>query len=211
MKIEYQTGYAVDKPVDFVVNSANGFLLLGKSGAGRIRESSEKLELSDFLKYRVLLILLPKYIRKWFLRVYKKHNWELSKAQLDCVSLLLNNKKKPFELGDTALGSYKINNKRIIHAVGMSYNIFGKTERIPATEETVRKCIGGVLENALKLKMKSIAIPVMCARKSYGLPPRKSLEVIESVLEGYSNSSIKKVIICFDNDETEKYLNITKE
>ncbi len=28
---------------NIVVNSANGFLLLGKSGAGKIRESSEKL------------------------------------------------------------------------------------------------------------------------------------------------------------------------
>ena len=62
MEILYEKGFAIDKDVDIVINSANGFLLLGKSGAGQIRKKSKELDFIDKLRYRYLLTELPKRI-----------------------------------------------------------------------------------------------------------------------------------------------------
>ncbi len=210
MNIEYHTGYAIEKSVDCVVNSANGFLLLGSSGAGRIRELSDKLNFWELVKYNIDLLRLPKDVRRYFLRVYKEHGWKVCKEQRNCVCLLLKNGGRSFMLGDVVVSPQKMDNKIIMHAVGMSYDITGEVTRIPATENSVRQCIESALRRAQKMKVKSIAIPVMCAKHAYGLNPNKSLEIIESVLQKYAHSSIAKVIICFDNKETEQYLNDVK-
>ena len=205
MKIEYQTGFAIDKPVDAVVNSANGFLLLGKSGAGRIRDVADKLNIFNWVEYGCYLLSLPKKTRMWFVNAYKNHNWKLSKAQLSSMRLLLENNKQPFLLGSVVMDKDKINGKTVIHAVGMSYDLDKNKERIPATEDSVNECMKNVIKIISVLGVDSIAIPVMCARKGYGLSPEKSLKIIESSLKEISDSKLK-VTICFDNEETERYL-----
>lgn len=92
MNIEYETGYPIDKDVGTVINSANGFLLLGSGGAGRIRHKSDRLSSSEKLEYQELLDALPKRIKRWYIHVYRKNQWHRTFAQLSCLTILQKKK-----------------------------------------------------------------------------------------------------------------------
>lgn len=209
IKIEYAAGFAIDKKVDTVVNSANGFLLLGTSGAGRIREISPKMNAKEKREYARLLNKLPRRIKNDYLRVYEEHGWTPTYAQLSCLRILTKHKYNKFRRGDAVLDKCwsKKDSRNLIHAVCMSYKLsITHSHRLPATPMTIKQAIRKAMNIAAKLKSKSVALPVCCARKSYGVSPRTSLKTILSVVKEFNGSSIEKVIICFDNKATRALL-----
>lgn len=209
MKIIYKRGYAVNKRVDTVVNSANGFLLLGTTGAGEIRKKSQRLTPKEKKEYNTLLNRLPKRIRNDYIRVYKEQRWTPTYAQLDCLKLLVKKNKHEFMRGDAVLQENwsKKDSRPIIHAVSMSYRLrIHDASRLPATTATIRRAMAKAFKIADSIGSKSVALPVCCARKSYGMTPEKSFKLILSVLKSLKPRSIKKVIICFDNKVTSAYL-----
>ena len=196
MEILHENGYAIDKNVDIVINSSNGFLLLGKGGSGQIRKNSEKLDFIDELRFHDLLFKLSDKICRWYERAYNNHGWDLTKAQLSCIKLLVKNGE--FKPGSAVLDG------NIIHIIAMSYNINGKKKKIiPATVDSVTDSLREAFKIAKEQKSKSIAIPVLCSRETYGLNTKESLDIINSVLKDFK---FEKVIICYDNDVTKKYL-----
>ncbi|MCX5992504.1 MAG: hypothetical protein NTZ04_09350 [Chloroflexi bacterium] len=92
MLVEYETGYAIAKDVDTVINSANGFLLLGTAGAGKIREVSRRLNAAEKLEYDALIASLPKSTGRWYRHVYRTNKWHRTYAQLSCLRILSNKK-----------------------------------------------------------------------------------------------------------------------
>ncbi|MBN1385956.1 hypothetical protein JW968_03185 [Candidatus Woesearchaeota archaeon] len=205
MRILHQKGYAINKKADAIVNSANGLMLLGTSGAGKIREKSEKLKTPEKAAYNLLLRKLPKEIRHYYTMMYDKHNWEPRYAQMSSMRLLLKN-GGPFRRGTAILdkGWSKHDRRKLIHAIALTYDpATGKRKR--ASEATIRKAATEAIKIALSEKAKSIAIPVMDARKKYGVTPSRSLKATLSGLKKFGNEKIK-VIICFDNPRTAAYL-----
>ncbi len=53
IQIKNIEGFAIDQQVDVVVNSANGYLLLGSGSAGRIREVTPNFSLTEISLNRV--------------------------------------------------------------------------------------------------------------------------------------------------------------
>ncbi|NQU79313.1 hypothetical protein HQ545_06120 [Candidatus Woesearchaeota archaeon] len=209
MHIDYQRGFAVNKRVDVVINSANGLLLLGTSGAGAIRDKSQPLTLKEKNEYLSILKSLPKSVCNDYQRVYKEHNWTSTYAQLGCLRLLKNKKGHQFRRGQAVLQNTwsKKDLRPIIHAIGMSYSLSKvNATRLPASVSTIRSAVTKALNIASSLEAKSIAIPVMCVRKTYGITPETSLKTIVSTIKKFRNSSINKVIICFDNSTSREYL-----
>ncbi|MBW2997485.1 hypothetical protein KY349_04060 [Candidatus Woesearchaeota archaeon] len=209
IQIKYTTGFAIGKKVDTVINSANGFLLLGTSGAGRIRELSPGMTSKEKKEYKRLLDKLPRRIKNDYLRVYVEHGWTPTYAQLSGLRILTKHKYNKFRRGDAVLDKEwsKKDRRNLIHAVCMSYKLSIQTShRLPATPNTIRRALRKALNIAAKLKSKSIALPVFCARKTYGVTPMTSLNTILSVIKEFNNSSIEKVIICFDNKVTKALL-----
>lgn len=210
MKVIYQRGFAINKRVGAVINSANGFLLLGSSGAGAIRNKSQSLTAKDKKEYKILISKLPKRIREDYIRVYRDHGWTPTYAQLGCIRLLLEKKGDEFKMGDAVLQTdwSKKDWRPIIHAIGMSYRLGpNHATRLHATRASIRGSVKKSLKIADSLGVKSIALPVMCARPSYGIGPEDSLKIILSEIKSFKSKNIIKVIICFDNSVTRKYLN----
>jgi len=213
IRVRYAAGFAIDKRADTIINSANGFLLLGTSGAGRIRESSPRLSMGQKREYFSLLDKLPERIRDDYIRVYEENGWTPTCAQLSSLRLLVRHRHKKFRRGEAVLdrGWSKHDKRNLIHAVCMSYKLsLTHAQRLPATKDTIRRAIRKAFSIAASLKSKSIAVPVCCARKSYGVTPAQSLNTVLSVVKEFEGSSIEKVIVCFDNDVTKKYLGSLK-
>lgn len=207
--VRYAAGFAIDKKADTIINSANGFLLLGTSGAGRIRELSQNLNPKEKKGYARLLNMLPKRIRDDYVRVYAENGWIPTYAQLSSLRLLVRQRYKRFRRGEAVLdrGWSKRDKRNLIHAVCMSYRLsITHAHRLPATKYTISRAIRKAFSIASSIRSKSVAVPVCCARKSYGVTPAQSLNTILSVIKEFDGSSIEKVIICFDNDVTKKYL-----
>lgn len=209
IQVKYATGFAIDKKVDTVINSANGFLLLGTSGAGRIRELSPSMTSKENKEYKRLLNRLPRRIKNDYIRVYEEHGWTPTYSQLSGLRLLTRHKYKKFRRGDAVLDNdwSKRDRRNLIHAVCMSYKLsIRHSHRLPATPKTIERAIRKALTIAAGLKSKSVALPVCCARKTYGVSPKTSLNIILSVIKEFNNSSIEKVTICFDNKATKALL-----
>ncbi len=208
MKIRYEKGFAIEKDADTIINSANGYLLLGTGGAGRIREASGRLDERGKNEYYGIMERLPGEVRDWYGLVFRKRGYQLSHAQLSCLKLLLKNDGRGYEIGSAVLDedwSGK-DDRKLIHAVAMSYRIRpGGHERINATVESVRRALGNAFRAAGSAGSERIACPVMCARKGSGVSPEASLKAIEDVLEGFG-SSFGEAVICFDNESTRRYL-----
>jgi len=207
MKIFYENGFAIDKNVEAVVNSANGYLLLGSSGAGRIRDLSRKLNLIESLVLYLYLFRLNKKVRLWFLNIYKKNKWNFTLEQLDCLSLIVKNSSHPYNQGNAVMGSIKVQDKIIIHAIGIGIIIDNmiNEKRIVATIDVLRKAVRASFNMARENKIKTIAIPVMCVRDGYGIEVKESVSIIEEELHFFKND-FDSITICFDNDKSETYL-----
>lgn len=202
MIIEYETGYPIDKDVDTVINSANGFLLLGSGGAGRIRDKSDRLSSSEKLAYQELLDALPKRIKRWYIHVYHKNQWHRTYAQLSCLMILLKKKNNEYKRGTAVLNTNwsRTSEKKLIHAVAMSYRLTESgSKRKKATSDTIINALRAALEIAESIDSKSIALPLFCSRPSYGVKPEESLSAIIKVLKGFECSSIQKIIICINS------------
>lgn len=208
MKIFYETGFAIDKNVEAVVNSANGYLLLGGSGSGRIREVSGRFGIFEFFIFYYYLFRLPKNVRSWILTVYKKNKWYFTIGQLDCIRLLIKNNSKAYLQGEAVAGHLTIQNKIIIHAIGIGIVLddMGNQERSHATAEILQKAVHAALAIAKTRQVKSVSMPVMCVRDGYGLDVVESFSVIKEELQFFKND-FDVVIICFDNPKSEEYLN----
>ncbi|MBU2561924.1 MAG: macro domain-containing protein [Nanoarchaeota archaeon] len=209
MDILYKRGFAVDQRVDAVINSANGFLLLGTSGAGRIRKKSQRLTPGERKEYAALLDKLPKCIKNDYLRVYREQRWTPTYAQLGCLRILVNKRVKEFRRGDAVLQEAwsKTDRRPVIHAVGMSYKLrIHDSSRLKATPATLASALRKALRLADSRGAKSIALPLMCARPTYGVGPKESLRITRSVLRGCKAKNINKAIVCFDNSITIDYL-----
>ncbi|MBN1543832.1 hypothetical protein JW898_00040 [Candidatus Woesearchaeota archaeon] len=209
MDILYKRGFAVDQHVDAVINSANGFLLLGTSGAGRIRKKSQRLTSGEKREYAALLGKLPECMKNDYLRVYREQRWTPTYAQLGCLRILVSRKGEEIRRGDAVLQRVwsKTDRRPVIHAVGMSYKLcINGSRRLKATPSTLAGALRKALRLADSVGAKSIALPLMCARPTYGVGPKESLRIIRSVFRGFRAKNINKAVICFDNSITADYL-----
>lgn len=213
MEIIKIKGFASDQKVDIIINSANGFLLLGSGGSGRIRKKSNilnKIQNKEF--YKILDSLRPE-IKNWYLSVYSKNKWDLTLAQLESLRIL--SKKKENKLNEFRRGTAVIQEKWnendariIIHAITMSYKLVrDEYHRKKGTKYLLQKSIIKALDLA-KGRGDSIAIPIMISRINYGISVKESEKVIINAIKKYSFS---KVILCYDNETTQKYFNKIKD
>ena len=185
-----------------MINSANGFLLLGSGGAGRIRDKSDRLSPSEKLAYQELLDALPKRIKRWYIHVYRKNQWHRTYAQLSCLTILLKKKNNEYRRGTAVLDTNwsRTNKKRLIHAIAMSYRLTESgSKRKKATGDTIIKALRAALKIAESIDSKSIALPLLCSRPSYGVKPKESLSAIIKVLKEFEYSSIQKTIVCINS------------
>jgi len=209
MQITYETGYAITKDVEVVINSANGLLFADSTGAGAIREVSEDLTKLERLEFDQLFNAAPVEIQEFFEQKRKKHGWQYKHENLSCLKLLAYNKYKSFNVGTAIfdpLWSEKFN-KKVIHAITLTYN--PKTgERLVGTPQQITKAIMEAIEVALDFNKKSISVPVPCARPEYGIGPAGSFNIITNALKKFTNEDLN-VVLCFDNPQTEEFLNKT--
>ena len=210
MRIKLETGFAIEKEVEVVINSANNLLMLGSSGAGRIRDLSKEINEDELKEYLTYFSKLPKEIQNFYLQQYKKHHWKLKFAQLSSVKKLYEN-EFPFKIGDAVLDTEwckqdkKLKNKIIIHAITMGYSTSQPIERLFGTKESIIKSYIKALELALNLEKTKIAIPIPVARKGYGIGCKSSYLAVKKVLSLFKDEDIE-VTLCFDNSETKEFL-----
>jgi len=214
MIIKREKGYAVEKNTDVSINSANGLMHMDSSGAGIIREHSEKLSDDETIEFRELFRKLPVDIRNYWEERRKEHGWEYRKANLSALKLLLKQIEKegrPFEIGEAVIDKEwsEFNPRIVIHAITMSYDPKTK-ERIKGSVLSVQTAIESALRLALSLDAKSISIPIACARTGYGINPEDSEEAVESAIGILSDKNVEEVILCYDNEETEDLLESEK-
>lgn len=206
MKVKLEKGYAIEKDVEVVINSANCLLMLGSSGAGKIRNVSENLSKEDIVEYEYLFKQLPVEIQKFILHEYEEKDWDLKYAQLSSVKLLLKN-EFPFALGDAVLDKEwsKNNHKKIIHAITMGYSTSWPPQRIWGSIESIKNSFTKALEICKNIKAKTIAIPIPVSRKGYGIGANESYKVVREVLNDFQKENFE-ITLCFDNKDTEELL-----
>lgn len=174
ISIQIKKGSVVDQRVEAMVCSANNWLILGTGNAGEIRNVGGKA------------------------------------IQEECNKIIKKNKNKPLPIGTAVVtGTGKLEKRGcrlIIHAIGLGYkrkehNILH--ERTPATLKTIRNAVKNTLVIANKMKMKSLAFPLMCARPRYNViksknPPEVILRSMTKEIEdfGSKTQSILRVVIC---------------
>lgn len=176
IKIEIKVGSVVDQEVDAVVCSANNWLFLGTGNAGEIRKAGGE------------------------------------EIQKECDQIIARNNDKPLKIGSAVItGSANLSDKTgyrkyVIHAIGLGYREMRNnkpTGRILATPDSVGSAVTSALELADKLKIYSIAFPLMCARPGYSIyktadAPRILLQAMLTVIKKFDkkNQNISKIIIC---------------
>ncbi|MFT4326854.1 MAG: hypothetical protein ACMXYK_05100 [Candidatus Woesearchaeota archaeon] len=206
MNIIHQKGYAIEKDVDVVINSANGWLIQDSSGAGAIRERSDMLNQKEKELFEVLFSKLPANARALYEKKRKDHGRENKLANLSSIIKIYNNNKSPFSPGDALLDDLwsKTDKRRVIHAITMSYDA-KLNERIHGTALSIQTSLEAAFRIVLSLDAKSVSLPIPCARPEYGLTPEESLQAIMKALEILKDTDIT-VIICHDNDYTRALL-----
>lgn len=174
--IQIKQGSVVDEDVDAIVCSANNWLILGSGVAGEI----------------------------------KLHGGP--SIQQECDLIIQHNGGNPVAIGTahcTGAGEFlnrKKNLKHIIHAVGMGYKVRKENDlfdRILATPETVFQAVTNTLVIANQTGVRTIAIPLMCARPGYSdveaeEAPKIMLDATIKAINAYAEhkNSITQVIIC---------------
>lgn len=176
IKIEVKVGTVVNQKVDAVVCSANNWLFLGTGNAGEIRKVGGE------------------------------------KIQEECDKIIAQNQGKPLKIGSAVitgagnLTEEKGYRKYVIHAIGLGYREMRNnepTDRIPATSNSVSSAVTNALKIAKRLKINSIAFPLMCARPGYSIyktgdAPRILLQSIIDTIRKFDkkNHNISNIIIC---------------
>jgi O-acetyl-ADP-ribose deacetylase (regulator of RNase III) len=209
MQIIKEKGFAADKEVDIVINSANGYLIPDSSGAGRIRELSDELTHEEKAEFDYYFSELPQKIKELYLEKQKNGGWESKKANLSCLRLLLQNQKS-FHPGQ-ALCDFDSLDKPVIHAITMTYDP-ETGDRIKGTVLSVMVAMESAIKMAIEKGATSVSLPIPCARAGYGISPKDSLTAVMSALRGFEDYDIDHstpfvVILCFDNENTAKLLN----
>lgn len=234
LEIIIENGFAIDKSVDAVINSANNGLLLGASGAGKIRDVTGYLPVGSHEEKEFywlcnntgnIGVRCPEWLEKQNKENKKKGKPKTGPTyvQLECLREIHGNNGKPFALGDaimTSSGTLANDISKptyIIHAVGMGYtwpNKETKGDLIPATPESIRTSLSNSLVLVNTENISSLALPLMAVRKSheitgekkeYGLTPEESYSITLDVLSKAHNPKLKKAIICADNSESREY------
>lgn len=206
MRIIYTKKYAIQTPAQAIINSANGYLLHDSGGAGKIRQSACTLTTQQSKDYNKMLKKLPLNVSNLFINIAQQHQWKPTQVILASLRILNNRNGKPLSKGTALLDPYWSpgNNRICIHAIAMSYkaNLHSR-KRIPATPWSVRMAVRKSLQLAQLKKCDSVALPVLCARATYGITTTQSLAIIEQELK---ETSLQKCYICFDNTTTRKWL-----
>ncbi|MFT4310088.1 MAG: hypothetical protein ACMXYC_00475 [Candidatus Woesearchaeota archaeon] len=214
MEVSFVKGYAIDQNVQCVINSANGCLIHDSGGAGALREYSRALLPQEQKRYALLLRTLPSHVRALHVYVANARGWEPRFVNLCALELLKKHKQKFFR-GQSVYDTYwraQYGTKRfashLIHACCVSYAWKQhKRVRLRATVRTIDSALRRAFLLAISNKVNSIAVPVCCARKDYGIGPKQSLAILLDCLEVLQHTTVKKIIICFDNEQTTHYLN----
>jgi|GEM_PF-2204267 len=212
-KIDLREGYAIDiareDSIDAIVNSANNGLLLGTSGAGRIREVTKRVENEEELKEFYRLCDELGNIGKGCLRWMENFgDSEPSYVQLECLRILKKIGGRA-EIGNAYLTPSGLEKpKYIIHAVGMGYEWKPDTkgERIKATHESIRSALERTFDLANELEeVESLALPLMCVRPKYGIPVEDCYQITIEVIEE-KHGKLDRIVICADNDFSKEFL-----
>ena len=208
MKIIYEEGFAINKDVDAVINSANNYIIFGSGGAGEIRESSQRLGFLGKIKFYFYLFQLSPNIWRWILNGYEEYKWNYTEVSLSNIKKLLKNKSKPFDNGSAVLSDLKVKDKYIINAIGNVFEINNKSEEtvIGSSKEWIEGSVFNSLCIARDLGCKSVAVPIMCARNNVGLDINVSYSAIMSSVRKFEND-FEKIIICFDSNSYVSFLN----
>ena len=206
MQIIFEAKYAIQTDAQVVVNSANAWLFADSSGAGAIRESTPQLTQQQEAEYKFLFQKLPLEAQEFFKHKQQEHGWQLHAENLSCMRLLATNNYKPFAIGSAILDFdiSQLTQKVIVHAITMSYDPI-KQERITATPDSIAHAIDSSLHILLEHGKNSIALPIPCARPDYGMTPKKSYDIITTILKKYADRAIT-VHLCFDNTFTKEFL-----
>jgi O-acetyl-ADP-ribose deacetylase (regulator of RNase III) len=146
IEIYHNEGYCIDQNVEGIINSANNGLLLGRSGAGRIKDITGLIkqfdddgevnpELNEFNELCQELGRIGRFCNAWLDYDKKKYSEEENPVvvgptyvQLECLRKLKENNGEPIEIGEaviTTSGDFVRSLSKphyIIHAVGMGYN-----------------------------------------------------------------------------------------
>lgn len=205
LEIEYIIGKVVEQKADVYINSANGYLLHRTGTARDFRKLSRGLNDKEKKEYDSLLGKLPEYVKDAYNKFFRKDESELTYFQLSSLRRLLKSPGE-FKIGSAVLhnNAYDKSFGDVIHVVSMTYDL-RKKRRIKVKKSSLKRCLEKAFLIALKKNYKVVALPLLGARKGYGLNPRKSFEVIMKVLKKFENTRINKVILCFDNEQTAKF------
>lgn len=201
MEIIVEEGFAADKDVEGIINSANGLLCHDSSGAGRIREKSAPIE--DYEAFEKDLDCIPEDIKNFYELKSQEHGWKFKKANWVAAKMIMDHGDR-FHLGNAILDTDSLDIP-IMHAITMSYDLEqDPIKRIPGTDVSVRESYDMAIRTFLKLGVKSIAMPIPIARKNYGLDPEVSYHEVMRVLSRFKEEDIK-VIVCLDNKDTKEW------
>jgi hypothetical protein len=207
MILTFETGYAVSKDVEVVINSANGLLFADSAGAGAIREASGKLSLSDQTQFRKLFAKMPKVTQDFFERKRLSHKWDYKHVNLSCLGQFAENNFVTFPIGscvvDELWSTVKGEKRLVVHAITLTYDpLTGK--RFVGTVSQIESALFSAIEAGLHLHKTSFALPVACARPAYGLGPEQAFALVCRVLSQFEDRAIR-VVMCFDNAQTSEY------
>jgi O-acetyl-ADP-ribose deacetylase (regulator of RNase III) len=206
MKVSFEKGYAIEKPVQAVINSANWWLCHDSSGAGAIRKATRDLTKNETEVITRLYSQLSAEGKVVFEDKKTKGNWDFNYASLASLYLLKANKFQHYKLGDVICDEESFDDKKIFHIITVGHTIHkNKVVRVLASRHEILYGFVQMLKMIQRKGITSIALPVPVARKAYGLTPEESFEILTHALETISDTDIS-VTICFDNDETASIL-----
>lgn len=218
LTIKVKAGNIAEQPVNLIVNSANGFLLMGSGTAEQIREAGGHLKTCrQFEAYWSLIGKATGELKPVLDYINSDKNSKRpvpSMIQKECLQyVIIDNKSKEFKSGDAILTSsgnlWMVPGmpKYVVHAIGMTYDwkVQPNPPIIKATKDTVERALTKSFEIANALECVSVAVPVMCTRKG-GLSMEESTEATLKSLQVFdrSDSRVKEVIIVLYNDELAK-------
>lgn len=213
--IKIKAGKLTSQNVDVLLNSANGYLLLGSGTAEQIREVGGYYSPTDkgFKEYWDLVDEADPTLRRVLDYIHSKRP-KPSIVQKECLNYIIKkNNSEELRLGDAVLTTSgnlsKVPNraKYVVHAVAMTYDwkIQPNPPIIPATFMSVRDSLIKSFDIASEIKCESLALPVMCTRKG-GLTKEESSWATLQALEKLNSkdASIKSVSIVLYSEELKK-------
>jgi hypothetical protein len=207
MILTFETGFAVEKSVEVVINSANGLLFADSAGAGAIREVSGNLSRLDKKKFSTLFAKLPLTTQTFFEKKRQKHDWNYKYVNLSCLELFSEHNFTSFDIGSCVIdenwSSVAYETRLVIHAITLTYDPILEKRFVGSVFE-IENALCSAIDAGLRLHKTSFALPVACARPEYGLGPEQAFAIVCRVLARYEDRAIR-VIVCFDNEQTREY------